>query len=137
MWILYAFFSAIFAALVAIFGKIGINNVDSTLATTVRAMIMALFLIITSFSLGKFHLLSTIKSEALIFITLSGVAGAISWLFYFLALKQGTATGVSGIDRLSIVFVLIFSVLFLSQKLTWQTSIGAILMAAGAILLSI
>lgn len=136
-WIIYSLLSAIFAALVAILGKIGVQNIDSTLATTVRAFIMAGFLFLTVWFSGKLPLLGTIQSGPLLFIMLSGIAGAVSWLFYFLALKQGTATGVAALDRLSIVFVLIFSLLFLGQKLTWKAGIGAILMAVGAILMTL
>ena len=136
-WVIYAILSAVFAALVAIFGKIGINHVDSTLATAVRAIVMAIFLVIVTLSLGKYHLLSSINNRALLFIVLSGIAGAISWIFYFIALKNGPASGVAALDRLSVVFVLILAVLFLSQHLTWKAGIGAILLTAGAILMSI
>ena len=136
-WIVYAILSAVFAALVAIFGKVGIANVDSTLATAVRAIVMAIFLVIVTLSLGKYHLLSSINNKALLFIVLSGIAGAISWIFYFIALKNGPASGVAALDRLSVVFVLILAVLFLSQHLTWKAGIGAILLTAGAIMMSI
>ncbi len=134
-WIIFALLSAITAALVAIFGKIGVSNLDSTLATTIRAIIMALFLVGASLLLGKFKLLSTIDSKALTFIILAGIAGALSWLFYFLALKLGPASGVAALDRLSVVFVLIFSVLFLAEKLTFNSALGAILITVGAILM--
>ena len=107
-WILFALGSAAFAALVAIFGKIGITGIDSTLATTVRAIIMALFLFIVALLFGKWQLIGTITAKPLTFIILSGVAGALSWLCYFVALKYGPAPGVAAIDRLSVVFVLIF-----------------------------
>lgn len=134
-WILFSLLSAFFAALVAIFGKIGIEKIDSTLATTVRATIMALFLIIVSFIFGKNKLLSTIDKKAFLFILLSGIAGAISWYFYFSALKTGPASIVSALDRLSIVFVLILAVLFLKEGLSWQTVFGIILISTGAFLM--
>lgn len=136
-WTIYALLSAVFAALVAIFGKIGLKNIDSTLATTIRSVVMALFLIITAFSLGKFNFLNTIDNKALIFIILSGVSGAISWLFYFLAIKIGPVTAVAAIDRTSIVFVFVLSVLFLSESLTVLKSIGAIAIVVGAILMTL
>lgn len=136
-WIILAVLSAVFAALVAIFGKIGIANLDSTLATTVRAVIMAAFLVVVSLALGKAKLLETIDNKALAFIALSGIAGATSWLFYFLALKFGPASGVAALDRLSVVFVLVLAVLFLSESLTWRSGVGAALLTAGAILMSI
>lgn len=136
-WTIYALLSAVFAALVAIFGKIGLKNIDSTLATTIRSVVMAVFLIITAFSLGKFNFLNTIDNKALIFIILSGVSGAISWLFYFLAIKMGPVTAVAAIDRTSIVFVFVLSVLFLSESLTVLKSIGAIAIVVGAILMAL
>ena len=137
LWIILAILSAISAAFVAIFGKIGIGNVDSTLATTIRAVVMAFVLLATSFSLGKFKLLSTINSRALLFIILSGLAGALSWFFYFYALKIGPATGVAALDRLSVVFVLILAALFLGESLTLRSGIGAVLLAIGAVLMVI
>ncbi len=137
IWILYALLSAIFAALVAILGKIGLQNIDSTLATTVRAVVMALFLFFVSLALGKFNLIGTIKSKVLLFIILSGVAGALSWLFYFFALKVGVASGVAAVDRLSVVFVVIFAILFLGEKLSLFTALGALLITAGAVLMVI
>lgn len=137
LWIIYSILSAVFAALVAIFGKIGLKDVDSTLATTVRAVVMALFLFFVTLSLGKFNLLHTIKNKVLLFIILSGVAGALSWLFYFLALKTGIVTGVAAIDRLSVVFVVIFAILFLGEKLDLFTALGALFMVTGAILMVI
>ncbi len=136
-WIIFALLSAIFAALVAILGKVGIQNIDSTLATTVRSVIMAGFLTATALLLGKGKLLSTIDNKALVFIALSGIAGALSWLAYFVALRTGPASSVAALDRLSVVFVLIFAVLFLSEQLTWRTGVGAALITAGAILMTI
>ncbi len=136
-WTIYALLSAVFAALVAIFGKLGLKNIDSTLATTIRSIVMAIFLIITAFSLGKFNFLNTIDNKALIFIILSGVSGAISWLFYFLAIKLGPVSAVAAIDRTSIVFVFVLSVLFLSESLTVLKSIGALAIVIGAILMAL
>ncbi len=136
-WILYALLSAVFAALVAIFGKIGLQNIDSTLATTVRAFAMAAFLFFVSLSLGKLNLIGTIKSKTLTFIILSGIAGAISWLFYFLALKTGITSGVAALDRLSVVFVVIFSILFLGETFNLYTAVGALLITIGAMLMII
>ena len=135
--IIFAILTAVFAALVAIFGKIGISNLDSTLATTVRAIIMAAFLVAVSLLLGKARILSTIDNKAMGFIALSGIAGALSWLFYFFALKHGPASGVAALDRLSVVFVLVLAVLFIGESLTWKSGIGAVLLTAGAILMSI
>lgn len=137
LWVIYALGSALFAALVAIFGKIGLSGIDSTLATTVRAFIMALFLFFVSLAMGKFSLLHTIKNKVLFFIILSGIAGALSWLFYFLALKTGIASGVAAVDRLSVVFVLVFAILFLGEQFNLYSAIGAVLITIGAILMVI
>jgi transporter family protein len=134
-WIVLGLLSAIFAALVAIFGKIGVSNLDSTLATTIRSIVMSLFLIIISFSIGSFQLIKTIDNKALLFIILAGISGALSWLFYFLALKLGPVSGVAALDKLSIVFVLILVFLFLGEKLTLYKFLGALLMTIGAILI--
>lgn len=134
-WILFALISAAFAALVAVFGKIGMGSVDATLATAVRAVIMAGFLVSAALALGKGKLLPTLDGKALMWIALSGVAGALSWLFYFVALKYGPATGVSALDRLSVVFVVIFAILFLGEEFTWQKGVGAVLITAGALLM--
>lgn len=138
MWILYAFLSAITAAFVAIFAKLGLQNIDSTLATTIRSIIMAGFLVLTSLFLKKFKGFSfgTFGSREWVLIILSGVAGALSWLFYFFALKYGFASKVAAIDRLSIVFVIILAVLFLGESFGWKSALGAIFMALGAILIS-
>lgn len=98
---------------------------------------MALFLGLVSLGLNKYQLLSTINNKAWAFIALSGIAGAISWLFYFFALKNGPASGVAALDRMSVVFVLIFAVLFLSEQLTWKSGLGAGLITVGAILMTL
>lgn len=139
MWVFYAFLSAVTAALVAIFGKLGLKNVDSTLATTVRSVIMAVFLLLVSGILGKFagFSLATFSRSDWALIIASGIAGALSWLFYFFALKYGLATKVVVIDRLSLVFVILLAAVFLSESLTWRSVLGAILMVAGALLVTL
>lgn len=132
---LLALIAAIFAALVAILGKIGLQGVDTTVATTVRAVVMAAFLIVVALSLGKVSLASLPQGKALLFIVLSGIAGALSWLAMFAALKIGPAPGVSAIDRTSVVFVLIFSLLFLGTEFSWKAIAGAVLISLGAILM--
>lgn len=134
-WIPLALIGAAFAALVAIFGKIGLQGLDTTVATTVRAIIMAAFLVVVSLALGKVHAEALPHGKALLFITLSGVAGALSWLAMFAALKIGPAPGVSALDRLSVVFVLIFSLLFLGTQFTWKALLGALLIVGGAVLM--
>ena len=137
LWIIYGMLSAIFAALVAIFGKIGLKNIDSTLATTIRAVVMAVFLLLASLSLQKFSHWSELDAKIMWFIVLSGVAGALSWLFYFIALKNGPAAGVVALDRTSVIFVIILAAIFLSEALTWKSALGGLMIAAGAILIAL
>ncbi|OHA08436.1 MAG: hypothetical protein A3A44_00825 [Candidatus Sungbacteria bacterium RIFCSPLOWO2_01_FULL_60_25] len=134
-WILYGLLSAAFAA--PVFGKIGIANVDSTLATTVRAVFMAFLLVVASLALGKAPLLPGISHRALSFIALSGVAGALSWFFYFLALRTGPTSAVAALDRLSVVFVLILALVFLGEQFSRKSGIGALFITAGAILMAV
>jgi len=124
---------------VAIFGKMGLKNIDSTLATTIRSIIMAAFLILVSFSLKKFQgfSLKSLSSGDWLLIVLAGIAGALSWLFYFFALKTGLATKVVVIDRLSLVFVIILAAIFLGEHLGLKTIVGALLMVGGAIIITL
>jgi len=135
MWIVYALLSAIFAAAVAILGKIGLKNIDSTLATAIRAVVMAVFLLGAAAVLQKFPLIKTVGNQTLTFIIFSGVAGALSWLFYFLALKYGPVTGVAALDRLSVVFVVVLAALFLGEALTLKSVTGLVFLVLGALLL--
>ena len=136
MWIVYALLAALFAALVAIFGKVGVRDVDPTLATAVRAVIMAAFLVLVAVALGKARGVGGVGARPFAFIVLSGLAGALSWLFYFVALRHGPATGVAALDRLSVVLVFALAVPFLGDPFTWRAAVGAVLVVAGAILLT-
>lgn len=135
MWLLYALLAAVFAGLVAIFGKVGIQKIDTTLATAIRAGVMFALLAIAAITLKKLPELPAVSSRTFFWITLSGLAGALSWFFYFLALKFAPASKVAPIDRLSVVFVIIFAALFLGEKLTLTVTLGAALVTLGAILI--
>ncbi len=139
MWLAYALLSAFLASLVAIFAKLGLKSIDSTLATTVRAVIMAVFLLLVAFSFGKFKdfSFSTLSGREWVLIGLSGIAGALSWLAYFFALKQGSASSVTAIDKLSILFVVVLASIFLGEAVGWKMLLGGALMALGAILITI
>lgn len=144
MWLVYAFLSAGFAALVAIFGKIGLKSVtvDPTVATTVRGVIMAIFLLIATVILIGLHKIQNFSLTGFtgrewMWIILSGIAGALSWLFYFVAFKTGEASQVAAIDRLSIVFVVILAALFLGEGLGPKVIIGAVLISLGAIFIAV
>ncbi len=136
-WVIFALLSALSAAGVAIFGKIGVQEIDATLATAIRAVVMAVFLIAVSFGTGKFNLIAALEARPLLFIGLSGIAGALSWLFYFLALKFGPASGVVALDRLSVVFVVIFALIFLGENFSWKAVLGAALITLGSVLIAL
>ena len=135
MWKIYALLSAICAALTSIFAKIGVKNVNSNLATAIRTTII---LLITwgIVACGK-HLkdIKTLDKTTIVFLILSGIATGLSWLFYFKALQEGDASRVAPIDKLSVVFVIILSVLFLKEPLTPRIIIGAFLIVAGSIVM--
>jgi transporter family protein len=136
-WLIYALLSAIFAALVAIFAKIGLKNIDVNTATAIRAIIMAIFLSSVIFAQGKLSQINIVLAnrKAFLYIVLGGIAGALSWLFYFIALKRGTVSQVVPIDRLSIVFAIIFAILLLGEKINLLKGAGIILMVIGAIVI--
>lgn len=135
-WVVYAFLAAVCAASVAIFGKLGVAGVDPTAATAVRSLVMTLFLAGATTALGKGPLLRQVSGRTLIYVVLSGVAGALSWLFYFWALKYGPASAVAAIDRSSVAIVLILAVVFLGEPVSWRTAGGAVLVSAGALLMA-
>ena len=136
-WLIYAILSAITAALVAIFGKKGLEGVDSITATGIRAGIMFAVILVLMLVTGKIQVVTTLNSNSLFYIFLGGLAGAASWIFYFLALQYGKASQVAPIDRLSVVFVIIFAALFLAEKITLPVALGVALMTAGAIIIAL
>lgn len=136
MWILYGLLAALTAALMTIAGKIGLKGIDSTLATTIRACFMAIFMVGVSLATRKTALLSTVDGKALRWIAIAAVFGALSWLFYFLGLQQTSASKLAALDRLSLPLIILFSVLLLNEKLSWQLALGGMLVASGAILIA-
>ncbi|ANI28481.1 membrane protein [Yersinia entomophaga] len=138
-WLIYALLSAFTASLVAIFGKIGLQHLDANTATAVRAVVMALFLVGVVVVQGKYHLVGTVLTDkkALLFIVLSGVAGALSWLFYFMAIKNGTVSQVAPIDKLSVVFAVILAVILFGEKISFIAGIGVALISIGALLVAL
>ena len=134
-WIFLAVLSAVFAALVGILGKKGLEDVDTTLATAIRAVVMAIAMVIVAAAMGKVTGVGKVPGNALGLIALSGAAGAASWLCYFAALRIGPAGGVAALDRLSVVFTLVLAAVFLKERLTPQVALGGLLMVAGALLI--
>jgi transporter family protein len=115
-----------------------LQGVDPNTATAIRAIVMALFLVTFVLIQDRFANLSSLleNKKAVFYIILGGIAGALSWLFYFIALKLGKVQQVAPIDRLSVVFAIILAFLFLGEKITLKVGIGAALVTAGAILIA-
>lgn len=139
LWLIFALLSAITAALVSIFGKIGLKGIDANTATAVRSIIMAAFLVFVVLIQGKLNQIPSIISnrKTIVFIVLSGIAGALSWLFYFMSLNFGKVSQVAPIDKLSVVFAVILSILFLEEKVSIISGLGVGLIAIGAILVAL
>lgn len=134
-WFFLAALSAFFAALMAIFAKIGLEGVvDHTVGAAARAIIMALFIVTLVITTGKGYQLTQFTSKDMGFIILSGIAGALSWLFYFAALKLADASKVAIIDRASVLIVIILSTLFLGEKITLKTVTAGALIFIGLLL---
>ncbi|MDA5544139.1 MULTISPECIES: EamA family transporter [Yersinia] len=138
-WLIYALLSAVSASLVAIFGKIGLQHLDANTATAVRAVVMALFLVGVVVVQGKFNLVGTVLADkkALLFVVLSGVAGALSWLFYFMAIKNGNVSQVAPIDKLSVVFAVILAFILFGEKISLIAGLGVALITAGALMVAL
>lgn len=136
-WLFWAVLSAIFAALTAIFAKIGVADINSNFATFIRTVVVIVALAgILSFT-GGWQPLSGITGRTYIFLLLSGLGTGASWLCYFHALKLGEAARVAPIDKLSVVMVAIFGVAFLGEKLSAVNWVGVGLIAAGAVLVAL
>jgi transporter family protein len=137
IWQFWAFLAAIFAALTAIFAKVGVETIDSNLATFIRTLVVIAVLTGIVGATGQLTAIPAISGKSWIFLVLSGLATGASWLCYFRALKMGDASRVATIDKLSVVFVAIFAVLFLGEKLSMPNWLGVGLIATGAILLAL
>lgn len=135
IWLFYAGLSAVAAALVSVFGKIGLQGLDANTATTVRSVVMALFLIGVMVAQRNFSHLGEVLSNrrALLYIILSGTAGALSWLFYFVALKYGQVSQVAPVDKLSVVLAAVLAVVFLGESLSPLGVAGILLITVGVI----
>lgn len=136
-WIIYAVLSALFAALTSILAKIGIENVDSNLATAIRTIIVLIMAWIIVFAKGKQNQLREIDRKELTFICLSGIATGASWLCYYYAIQNGIVSVVVPIDKLSIVITVTFSYIVFKEKLTKKSFIGLCLMIAGTLIMTI
>ena len=135
MWFIFAILSAIFAALTSILAKIGIEGVNSNLATAVRTIVVVLMAWLMVFITGSQNGLMDISKKSWIFLILSGLATGASWLCYYKALQIGEASKVVPIDKLSIVITVALAFLFLGEQITLKTLIGCSLIAVGTFLM--
>ena len=133
-WLVWALASAAFAALTAIFAKIGVENVNSDFATFVRTIVILLCLVTILAVTGQFESPGSVPPKTYMFLVLSGLATGASWLCYFRALKLGDASQVAPIDKLSVVLVAAFGFIFLGERPTGVNWLGIALIGAGAIL---
>ncbi len=136
-WQLWAVLSAGFAALTAIFAKVGIENVNSDFATFIRTMVIMVVLALILCAMGAWQPLSSITPRTWLFLVLSGLATGASWICYFRALKLGDAARVAPIDKLSVIMVAFFAVLFLGERLSLPNWLGVALIGLGAVLVSL
>lgn len=134
-WQVYALGSAFFAGLTAILGKVGVQGINSNLATFIRTIVI---LVVTAAIIslrGEWQRMEGASSRTFLFLALSGIATGFSWLCYYRALQLGPASKVAPVDKLSVAFVIILAVIFLGEKLTLKTALGAILVVSGSLVL--
>ena len=136
-WQVWALFSAVFAALTAIFAKVGIEQIGSDFATFIRTCVILVVVAGILFASGQWQPLASVSGRAWIFLILSGMATGASWLCYFRALKLGDAARVAPVDKLSVVFVAVFGALLLGESLSLLNWLGVLLIAGGAVLVAV
>jgi len=136
-WFAWAMLSAVFAALTAIFAKVGLQGVDSDLATLIRTGVILVALTCFVWITGKMRNPSDLGSRTWLFLTLSGLATGASWVCYFRALQLGEASKVAPVDKFSLVLVVIFAYLFLAERPSTREWIGIVMVGAGVALLAL
>ena len=135
MWVLYALLSAIFAALVSILAKKGLEGINSNLATAIRTIVVLIAAWVIVFITGKHKEIPNLTGKNWRYLIYSGLATGASWLFYFRALQLGEASKVAPIDKLSVVFTMILAFIFLGETVSLKSIIGGLLIAAGTLVL--
>jgi len=136
-WLLFAIGSAFFAGLTAIFGKVGVQGIDSNLATLIRTVFILILTAGIVFSTNAWQNPARLPVKTIVFLGLSAMATGASWLCYYRALQLGPASKVAPIDKLSVVFAIFFAILFLKEQLELKTFLGAALIVVGAVVLAI
>ena len=135
-WPFWAILSAVFAALTAIFGKVGVENVNSDFATLIRTIAILAVITLIVAATGAWQPLGEVPRRTWLFLGLSGLATGASWLCYYRALKLGPASGVAPIDKMSLLLVALFAVLFLGERLEARNWLGIAMIALGAVLVA-
>ena len=135
MWLLFAAGSAVFAALTSILAKVGIDGVNSNLATAIRTVVVLVMAWGIVFLTGGQSGISAISKKSWLFLILSGLATGASWLCYYKAIQLGSVSKVVPIDKLSVVITLIFAFVFLHEEFTAKSAVGAVLITAGTLIM--
>ena len=135
MWWIYALLSALFAALTAIFAKVGIKGVDTDLATAIRTVVILIIAWGIAFTRGATGGIGGLTKINWTFLVLSGCATGLSWICYFKALQLGEVSQVAPVDKLSVALAIIMAVVFLGEPLTWKMAVGASLIICGSLVL--
>lgn len=135
MWWIYALLSALFAALTAIFAKVGVRDVNTDLATAIRTVVILILAWGIVYFRGEIKGVCSLSSNNLTFLTLSGIATGLSWIFYFKALKIGNVSQVAPVDKMSVVIAIVLSVLILGEPLSWKVVVGGIFITCGTLVL--
>jgi transporter family protein len=135
-WFVWALLSAFFAGATAILAKVGVSGVNSNLATAIRTTVVLVFTWSIALATTSAASLHTLSRRTWTFLVLSGMATGLSWLCYFHALQVGQASRVAPVDKLSVVFVIVFAAIFLHEQLTWHHWVGGLLIATGAVILA-
>lgn len=136
-WFWFALLSAIFAALTSVLAKLGVDNVNSNLATAIRTLVIVVFSWSVVLFRRDFGDIDNLSKRSIIFLILSGLSTGISWLFYFRALQLGSVSKVAPVDKLSLVLAVVFGILFLGEKITLKMALGVVFVALGTILVAI
>lgn len=139
MYIIYALLGAVMASLGTIFAKLGLKGVDANLLTAIRGIVMAIIVSIAALSFGKLSItnIQSLSSKQWLFVVLSGLGGALSWIFFYQALSVGPTVAVTVIDKLSVVLTAILAVVVLAEGMTLQTGIGLFFVFLGTLLVSV
>jgi transporter family protein len=139
MYIIYALLGAIMASIGTIFAKLGLKGVDANLLTAIRGIVMAIIVSIAALSFGKLSMtaIHSLAPKQWVFVVLSGLGGALSWIFFYQALAVGPTVPVTVIDKLSVVFTAILAMIVLAEGITLQTGLGLVLVFLGTILVSV